>query len=70
MLPNPTVIDCGESLGTDPWMLHMLPARGRPYNSGSAYISVNCIHLLYIFAITSVSTFSDPTALESPSNHF
>ena len=54
----------------DPWMLHMLPARSRPYNSGSAYISVNCIHLLYIFAITSVSTFSDPTALESPSNHF
>lgn len=37
-LPNPTVIDCGESLGMDPWMLHMLPARSRPYNSGSAYI--------------------------------
>ena len=24
----------------DPWMLHMLPARGCPYNSGSAYIFV------------------------------
>lgn len=49
-LPNPTVIDCGESLGMDPWMLHMLPARSRPYNSGSAYI----LSITYLAYSTSI----------------
>ena len=68
-LPNPTVIDCGESLGTDPWMLHMLPARGCPYNSESAYIfALSC--LLCISAIASLIAIGYFTALESPSNRF
>ena len=54
MLPNPTVIDCGESLGTDPRMLHMLPARSRPYNSESAYIFVTA-HLPSAFATWSIA---------------
>lgn len=69
MLPNPTVIDCGESLGTGPWMLRMLPARGRPYNSGSAYIfDPSC--LLCISAIASHIAIACFTASESPSNYF
>ena len=69
VLHNPTVIDCGESLGMDPWMLHMLPARGCPYNSGSAYIfATPC--LPDAFAITNHIAIGHFTALESPSNYF
>lgn len=53
----------------DPWMLHMLPARGRPYNSGSAYIFV-ILYLLHNFAIANHIAIGRFTALESPSNHF
>lgn len=68
-LPNPTVIDCGESLGMDHWMLHMLPARSRPYNSGSAYIFCpSC--LLHIFLIAKPIAIACFTALESPSDRF
>ena len=53
----------------DPWMLHMLPARGRPYNSGSAYIFCpSC--LLCISAIANLIAIGYFTALESPSTHF
>ncbi len=53
----------------DPWMLHMLPARGRPYNSGSAYIlDLSC--LLCIPAIASLIAIVCFTASESPSNYF
>ena len=53
----------------DPWMLHMLPARGRPYNSGSAYIfDRSC--LLCISAIASHIAIVCFTASESPSNYF
>lgn len=53
----------------DPWMLHMLPARGRPYNSGSAYIlDLSC--LLCIPAIASLIAIVCFTASESPSNKF
>jgi hypothetical protein len=52
-----------------PWMLHMLPARGRPYNSGSAYIfDPSC--LLCISAIASHIAIACFTASESPSNYF
>ena len=53
----------------DPWMLHMLPARGRPYSSGSAYIlGLTC--LLCIPAIASLIAIVCFTASESPSNYF
>lgn len=69
VLHNPTVIDCGESLGTDPRMLHILPARGCPYNSGSAYIfTILCP--LDAFAIANHIAIAYFTASESPSNHF
>ena len=52
-----------------PWMPHMLPARGRPYNSGSAYIfDPSC--LLCISAIASLIAIVCFTASESPSNYF
>ena len=53
----------------DPWMLHMLPARGRPYNSGSAYIFCpSC--LLGISAIANLIAIGYFTALESHSSRF
>jgi hypothetical protein len=52
-----------------PWMLHMLPARGRPYNSESAYIFV-IPYLLHNFAIANHIVIGRFTALESPSNRF
>ena len=53
----------------DPWMLHMLPARSRPYNSGSAYI-FTMLCLLDAFAIANHIAIAYFTASESPSNHF
>ena len=53
----------------DPWMLHMLPARGRPYNSGSAYIFV-IPYLLHNFAIANHIVIGRFTASESLSNYF
>jgi hypothetical protein len=38
----------------DPWMLHMLPARSRPYNSGSAYIFI-AAHLPSAFVTESIA---------------
>ena len=52
-----------------PWMLHMLPARGRPYNSGSAYIFATSCQLR-IFTTANLIVITYFTASESPSNHF